>query len=92
MIRSFEEARIDQIFFPEAHPFERRELAEALWNIAHRNILELLAPIPPERQLAIHFEELLGDPEEVLRRICAFLGVDYHPDMASALRGAAGSG
>ncbi|HEX4494362.1 MAG TPA: non-ribosomal peptide synthase/polyketide synthase [Thermoanaerobaculia bacterium] len=82
MIHSFEEARIDQIFFPEAHPFSRRQLAEALWGIAHANILEFLAEVSPERQLTVHFEDLLRNPERVLREICAFLRVPYHPEMA----------
>jgi amino acid adenylation domain-containing protein len=87
MIHSFEEARIDQIFFPEAHPFSRRELAEALWGIAHRNILDFLATVAPERQLTVHFEDLLKDPESVLRGICSFLGIDFHPDMAKPYAG-----
>ncbi|HTG36439.1 MAG TPA: non-ribosomal peptide synthase/polyketide synthase [Thermoanaerobaculia bacterium] len=82
MIHSFEEARIDQIFFAENHSFDRRELAEALWGIAHQNILDFLAEVPPERQQTLHFEELLKDPEGVLRGVCASLGIDYHPDMA----------
>ncbi|HYO16786.1 MAG TPA: amino acid adenylation domain-containing protein, partial [Thermoanaerobaculia bacterium] len=82
MIHSFEEARIDQIFFHEDHPFTRRELAEALWVIAHRNILDLLDEVPGDRQLTVRFEDLLANPESELRRICDVLGVDYHPDMA----------
>ena len=82
MIRSFEEARIDQIFFPEDHPFTRRELAEILWVIAHRNILDFLDEVPRERQLTLRFEDLLADPEAELRRICDVLNVEYHPDMA----------
>ncbi len=82
MIRSFEEARIDQIFFHEDHPFSRRELAEALWTIAHRNVLDFLEQVPEERQHTVRFEDLLRDPEDVLLRICAFLGLEYHPDMA----------
>ncbi|HEY3570928.1 MAG TPA: amino acid adenylation domain-containing protein [Thermoanaerobaculia bacterium] len=81
-IHSFEEARIDQIFFAESHAFDRRELAEALWWIAHRNIFDFLKRVPAERQQLVHFEDLLRDPEGVLRGICRFLGVDYHPDMA----------
>ncbi|MFL6262992.1 MAG: amino acid adenylation domain-containing protein, partial [Thermoanaerobaculia bacterium] len=82
MIRSFEEARIDQIFFSLDHPFSRRELAEALWVIAHRNIASFLEGVPEDRQTLVRFEELLRDPEGVLLRVCAFLGIDYHPDMA----------
>ncbi len=82
MIHSFEEARIDQIFFHEDHPFSRRELAEALWGIAHRNVLDFLEQVPEERRHTVRFEDLLGDPEAELRRICGFLGIEYHPDMA----------
>ncbi|HEY3570077.1 MAG TPA: amino acid adenylation domain-containing protein, partial [Thermoanaerobaculia bacterium] len=82
VIRSFEEARIDQIFFHQEHPFSRRELAEALWVLAHRNIERFLAGVLSERQYTVRFEDLLGDPEGELRALCSFLGVDYHPDMA----------
>ncbi|MGH9361313.1 MAG: alpha/beta fold hydrolase, partial [Thermoanaerobaculia bacterium] len=82
MIHSFEEARIDQIFFPDGHACGRRELGEALWVLAHRNILAFLESVPAERRHTVRFEHLLADPEEVLWRICAFLEVDYHPDMA----------
>ena len=82
MVRSFEEARIDQIFFHEDHPFTRREVAEALWVLAQRNTLDFLAGIPVERRHTVVFEELLRDPEGVLRGICSFLGIEYHPDMA----------
>jgi hypothetical protein len=83
MIRSFEEARIDQIFFHEDHRFSRRELAELLWVLAHENALAFLATIPAERQHTVHFEDLLRDPERELRRICSFLGLPYDPAMAA---------
>jgi amino acid adenylation domain-containing protein len=83
MIRSFEEARVDQVFFPADQPFARRELAEAVWVLAERNILEHLATVPDERRLDVRFEDLVRDPEAELRRICGFAGLDYHPDMAA---------
>src|SRR3712207_9074363 len=43
-------SRIDQIFFHEDHPFQRREVAEALWALAQRNTLELLEGIPGNRK------------------------------------------
>ncbi|HSK75928.1 MAG TPA: amino acid adenylation domain-containing protein, partial [Thermoanaerobaculia bacterium] len=83
MIRSFEEARIDQIFFHEEHRFSRRELAELLWVLAHENTLAFLATIPAERRHTVRFEDLLSDPEGELRRICSFLGLPYDPAMAA---------
>ncbi|HEX7182149.1 MAG TPA: condensation domain-containing protein, partial [Thermoanaerobaculia bacterium] len=82
MIRSFEEAKLDQIFFRHEHPFSRRALAELIWLASERNIVEFLQEIPPERQHWVRFEELVREPERVLSGICAFLGLDYHPDMA----------
>jgi amino acid adenylation domain-containing protein len=82
MIHSFEEARIDQLFFRRAHSFGRRELAELVWTLSHRNILDFLGGVPPERRHRIRFEDLVRDPESELRRLCAALGIEYHPDMA----------
>jgi hypothetical protein len=35
----------------------------------------------PERYLEIHYEDLVADPEPVLRRVCTFFGLDYEPEM-----------
>jgi amino acid adenylation domain-containing protein len=86
MIRSFEEARVDQVFFPADQPFARRELAEAVWVLAERNILEHLGTVPADRRLDVRFEDLVRDPDTELRRICAFAGLDYHPAMAEPYR------
>ncbi len=82
MIRSFEEARIEQVFFRRPHSFSRRELAELLWVVSQRNIAAHLAAIPSERQHQVRFEDLVRNPEGELRRLCSALGLDYHPDMA----------
>ena len=83
MIRSFEEAKIDQIFFsPRPLRSAGWSWPRLMWVIAHRNIAGFLAGVPEERQTLVRFEDLLRDPEGVLLGVCAFLGVDYHPDMA----------
>ncbi|MEO6192136.1 MAG: amino acid adenylation domain-containing protein, partial [Thermoanaerobaculia bacterium] len=81
-IASFEEARIEQVFFPRAGELTRRQLAEMSWLLAQRNIAEFLATIPEERRHTVRFEELVAEPERVLRELCEFLGIAYHPDMA----------
>ncbi|MEB3279245.1 MAG: amino acid adenylation domain-containing protein [Lyngbya sp.] len=79
-MRSYEEARVDQTF-PYKHPFNRRELAELVWQISHENILEFLQQVPPERQYQIKFEELVSQTRTTVEGICQFLGVEFHPDM-----------
>src|SRR6185369_7274082 len=81
MVRSFEEAKLDQIFFLQEHTFTRRELAELIWVISNQNILEFLKSVPPERQHQVRFEELISQPESVLEQLCASLGLELHPDM-----------
>jgi amino acid adenylation domain-containing protein len=84
--RSFEEAKLDQIFFRRPHPFSRRQLAELAWTVSHRNILGFLEGVPRERWLTVRFEELVREPERVLSGICGFLGLPYHPEMAEPYR------
>jgi amino acid adenylation domain-containing protein len=81
MIRSFEEARLDQIFFRRDHPFSRRQLAELIWTDSHRNLLEVLAGVPAERQLRVRFEDLLADPARVVGEICERLDLRFDPSM-----------
>ncbi|HEY3569188.1 MAG TPA: amino acid adenylation domain-containing protein, partial [Thermoanaerobaculia bacterium] len=82
MIRSFEEAKLEQVFFRHPHSLPRRELAELIWLVSQQNILRFLAEVPPERRMQVRFEDLVAAPEAVLRDICDFLEVEYHPDMA----------
>src|SRR6185436_13107753 len=85
-IRSFEEVKLDQLFFRHPHRFGRRELAELIWLVSHRTIAEFLSGVSPERQHWLRFEDLVRDPEGELRRLCSFLGLEYHPEMAEPYR------
>ena len=57
MIRSFEEAKLEQVFFRYKHPFSRRELAELIWLVSQQNIVGFLAGVPEGRQHRLRFEE-----------------------------------
>ena len=81
MVRSFEEAKLDQIFFRYEHSYSRRELAEAIWTLSHQNIVEFLQRVPRERQHRVKFEDLLRQPQPVMESLCRFLGLSLHADM-----------
>ncbi len=83
MIRSFVNARLDQVFFRHPHNFSRRELAELIWLLSQTNILKFLQTVPADRQLKVHFEELVVEPDRVLRGICEFLDLEYVSEMAT---------
>jgi hypothetical protein len=38
----------------------------------------------PERVMRVQYEQLVSDPEGVLRPLCHFLGIDYRPEMTQA--------
>jgi amino acid adenylation domain-containing protein len=87
MIRSFVKARLEQVFFRHAHNFSRRELAELVWVVSQMNILKFLETVPAERQFKVHFEELVNEPERVLRGVCEFLRLKYVSEMATPYQG-----
>ncbi len=48
-----------------------------------RLLAQALERLPPERCRAVRYEELVEDPEGRLRELCAWLGLDYEPDMVA---------
>jgi acyl carrier protein len=82
MIRSFEDAKIEQLIpFMRESNFSRRQLAELTWLVANENVSNFFAAVPPERCLLVRYEDLVRQPESSLRRICDFLGVPFTGEM-----------
>ena len=86
MIYSFDELKMDLVWcerFPAVnkHLFSRQELAELIWLISHRNILEFLCHVPKSRLHRVRFEDLVRRPRHIVETICDFLHFDYQPDM-----------
>jgi len=86
MACSFEEARLDQIFFRRPHGLRRRRLAEALWTVSQANILDFLERVPPERQHRVRFEDLVASPEEEMEKVAELLRLDLRPAMLDPYR------
>jgi amino acid adenylation domain-containing protein len=81
MINSFEEAKLNQIFFRYAHQLPVQRLAELIWLHSHRNISEFLSDIPAERQINVSFESMTQQPEVTAKKLCEFINIDYSPAM-----------
>ncbi|MCW2795680.1 amino acid adenylation domain-containing protein [Nocardioides sp.] len=83
-VASFEEARL-QVFFPAFFRSDprlgSRQLAESVWTLSQRNILDFLREVPGRRRHVVRYEDLVGDPEATLRRVTAFLGLPFDPAM-----------
>lgn len=81
MIHSFNQVRLDQVFFRYPTTFSTRELAELVWNVSQRNILHFLEAIPQNRQLRITFEDLVNQPEQSMQGLCQFLQIPFDTGM-----------
>jgi acyl carrier protein len=81
MIASYERERIDQLSFRENLGYESRQMAELLWIISHRNILEFLGNIPKQRQCRVVFENLVKQPRLVMERICEILRLGFDEEV-----------
>jgi len=57
------------------------------WVAAHRAANALIARYP-ERTFTIRYEDFLTDQETTLRRVCAFLEIDFLPQMLDVSRSA----
>ena len=83
MIRSYEKGHfLMESPYRGRHDFTSFQMAELLWLISHRNILEFLRGVPAERQRRVRFEDIVARPQEEMRALSGFLGVDYDPAMA----------
>jgi hypothetical protein len=87
MIRSFEAARLDQLWWPRLTgpdgspaPFNTRQLAELIWARIVATTTTFLLAVPPERQVHLRYEDLVSRPAEAMDRLCATLGIA--PDSA----------
>ncbi len=57
---------------------------EVKWVLQQTIIREFLASVPAEQKVIIKFEDLVRDPEPVVQRLCAALGIAVEPAMLEA--------
>lgn len=83
MIRSYEESNLTRMMplMMKNSEFSMTALAEMIWLVSNRNILSFGQTVPAERWFSVSYEQVVSQPEPSMRRLCQFLGVDYHPDM-----------
>ena len=86
MVRSYEESSMQRLLPPTATQeggYGSRELAELTWLLAQQNVRESAEDVPPGRWLQVRYEDLVVQPEAVLRRMCDFLGIAYEDAMVN---------
>ncbi|HTU15848.1 MAG TPA: TIGR03032 family protein [Solirubrobacterales bacterium] len=66
------------------------EIAAAQWQAVSRALLDDLEAIPPDRWCLTSYEHLIAKPEDETQRICRFLDLGWHANVAAPIRAAAG--
>ena len=81
VIRSGEEMRLDLVSPFRHMASSASELAEILWVVSHQNILRFLEHVPARRRQRVRFEDLVREPEVVMRNLCDWLNLEFHSEM-----------
>ena len=79
MIDSFERHHMQQILYLREHPFAPRQLAELVWTLSHRTIVEFQSEVPRERWFRLQFEDLVTDPSTQMEALTRRLGLAFDP-------------
>jgi len=66
------------------------EIAARQWQAVSTALLDDLSRIAPERWCLTRYENLLAKPEDETQRICRFLDLGWHANVAAPIRTAAG--
>ena len=72
---------MEQIWFLRRHAYSAAQVAELVWTLSHRNILDFLAGVDASRQCRIAFEDLTARPQATMERLCESLGIRFHEDL-----------
>jgi amino acid adenylation domain-containing protein len=83
---SIAETEMDRWFLEEV-PFSKRMFGELMWIVCHQNILDFLGIVPSARQHRVKFEDLVTEPEAVMRGICQFMDIAFHPALVHPYEG-----
>lgn len=80
MIQSYVNDRSD-LLFPFDVSLTPRQIGEANWLISHKNIANGLKNVPLNRQIHIRYEDMVREPEAVMRKICNLINIQYDAEM-----------
>ncbi|MDJ0534008.1 MAG: alpha/beta fold hydrolase [Xenococcaceae cyanobacterium MO_207.B15] len=85
VIESFARMRMDKLIGSgNSDPYQ---LAESIWSHSNQNILDFAAGIDSNKVLLVHYEELVSQPETVMRQICEFLEIPFNAAVLTPYQG-----
>ncbi len=90
MMESFLRVRLDQQFssslFEDANP-DPYIVAETIWATANRNLSTFLKDVDPARKRVVRYEDLVQQPEKIMRDLCQLMNLPYEPALITPYDG-----
>lgn len=78
MIRSFTDARLDQLVpFLSRSPFSAQQRAELIWATSEQNIQTFLQSVDAHRQLHIRYEDIVKATAPAMQKVSQFLQIPF---------------
>ncbi|MCP5155942.1 MAG: SDR family NAD(P)-dependent oxidoreductase, partial [Ectothiorhodospiraceae bacterium] len=77
MIESFVRHRMAHLL--EDDPGDPQAVAEHWWTTCNENLVALADRLGPQRVHRVRYEDLVREPEPVMREMCRFLDVEFDP-------------
>ncbi|MGB7414874.1 MAG: alpha/beta fold hydrolase, partial [Thermosynechococcaceae cyanobacterium] len=85
MIESFVRMRMDKLIGSgDSNPYR---VAEKIWTRSNQNVLQFAQTLGSDRHHLVHYEDLVNEPQKVMRSICTFLGVPFDPSVLQPYEG-----
>ena len=58
-----------------------------MWAVSYSNNIAFLKTVPQNRQHTVRYEDLVTNTESVMRGVCAFLEIPFHPAVLHPYKG-----
>ena len=78
MVKSFEKYHMDQVLYLHPHDFSAQQLGELVWLESQTTTTIFLKNVPKNQQFRMVYEDLVQNPETVMRQMCEALEIPFH--------------
>lgn len=85
VVESFARLRMDKLLgLSHSNPYE---IGESIWQKTNQNILDFIKEIDDQKVYQVYYEDLVMQPEKIMREMCDFLQVPFSESVLNPYEG-----